>query len=230
MKTSLKLKNNTFGSSLNGIIYSIIFLIVAGGIPAAFIFSNPHVLRDILENPGAAICTIILIACIVLAFLLSVIQFIKGNNEHAKNAFNVKTMEFSKNGVFMTFNDVSLNCFYNYNRLKHMEIKLHTINVHNFNTSTYRSELKFFDNALVPAALNMKKGSNNGKVFVSEIEVEITDDLGQKNSIVVSKIALFDTNMYKLLQDLKFYRQFFSNFSYTFKGPKDKKAENILGS
>lgn len=228
MKTSLKLTNNSFGTSLNGIVMSILLLLVVGGIPASFIFSEPKIWGEIFENPGAAICTIILILCIVLAFLLSIISFIKEKYEFAKNTLGLKSMEFTKDGVFLTFNDVGLNCFYNYSELKQMEIKLHTVYVSDFNPSTYRSMLKFYGNNAAPFALKMT--GNQNKVFISEIDIVITDATGLKNSITVSKIALFDTNMYKLLRKIKFYKPYIQSFSYTFKGPKDKKAEQILES
>ena len=226
MKTKLKLNNATFETSFNGLIMSILMLTCCGGIPFAFIIAYPDTLSRILDNITALLCLIVIIACIFLSFILSVIYYIKGIYKFVKQPFFIKSMTFDMQKVSLIFNDKNLNCNYDYNNVREMRLTLYTINVPNFNTSTYRSGLDL--ELGVPMSGVIASAPYKGKVMIKEIEVCIVNNKGIRNSIFVSKIQLFDTNMYRLLRDLIFFRQFIPQFSYSFDGPSDNIADRML--
>lgn len=226
MKTKLKLNNSTFETSLNGFVISFLILITCGGIPFAFIIAYPGTLSRILDNICATLCLIALVGSIFLAFILSLIYYVKGIYKFLKQPSNIKSMTFDTQKISLVFNDKNLNCSYDYNNVRKMRLTLHTVNAPNFNSSTYRSGMDLGFGAPVSGAI--AGSSYNGKVMIKEIEVCIVTDKGVENNIFVSKIQLFDTNMYKLLRDLVFFRQFIPQFYYSFDGPVENIADSIL--
>lgn len=226
MKSHLKLKNNTFDTSLNGFVTSFMMLICCGVIPFAYIIGDQDILKRILDNILATLCLIILIAVICLAFILSAFSFIKGNLKLTKNP--IKSIEFDTNGIHVNFKHKILNCTYAYNEISEMTLILHTIKTPHFNTSTYRSGLDL--KLGIPISTVLAGAPYQGNVLVKEIEICIIDNNGVNYSINVAKIQLFDTSMHKLLRDLMFFIQFVPNFSYSFNGPEEKIASYILGT
>ena len=223
MKTSLKLNYSTFETSFNGFIISFLILLCCGGIPFAFILAYPDTLSRIFTNIMAAIWFVILILSICLPFIISVYCFIKGCLKSANNL--IKSMEFDTNGIHINFKDKMLNCAYNYSDIKKLEIKLYTINLPSFNTSTYRGGL---NTGLTPQMSIVGASSYKSNVMIKDIEISVIDTKGICYSINVSKIQLFDTNMHNLLYDLRFFIQFVPEFSYSFIGPVEDFANNIL--
>ena len=200
-------------------------LIVCGGVPFAFIITYPDTLSEILGNVSATLWLTVLVASIFLAFILSLIYYVKGLCKFVKQPYNIKSMTFDTQKISLAFNDKYLNRSYSYDNIREMRLTLHTINAPNFNTSTYRSgmDLGFGVFSGAAAATPYK-----GKVLIKEVEVCIVDNKGIENNIFVSKIQLFDTNMYKLLRDLIFFRQFIPQFSYSFEGPVENIADSML--
>ena len=226
MKTKLTLNNSTFETSLNGFVIVFLMLIVCGGIPFAFIIAYPDTLSRILDNIIATLFLIVLVASIFLAFILSLIYYIKRCYKFLKQPFNIKSMTFDTEKISLVFNDKNLNNNYEYNNVRKMSLTLHTISASNFNTSTYRSGMNLGWGAPLSGAF--ASAPYKGKVMIKEIEICIVDNKGVRNSMFVSKIQLFDANMYNLLQDLIFFRQFIPQFSYSFEGPVDSIADSML--
>ena len=226
MKTYLKLNHATFETSLNGFVTSFLMLFVCGGIPYAFIVTNPYALSMIFDSIMATILLIVLITCIFLAFILSFCYYIKGFFKFIKQPMNIKSMIFDTKGINIVFNDKKLNRNYDYNNVCEMRLILHTVKTTNFSPSTYRSSMNLGLSA--PESIVIAGVSSHMNILITEIEVCIIDKKGVHNSINVAKLQLLNTNMHKLLRQIVFFRQFIPKFSYSFDGPVEFIADNIL--
>ena len=226
MKTMLKLNSSTFETSFNGLVISFLMLIACGGVPFAFIIACPDTLSRILDNITATLWLMVLIACITLAFILSLIYYFKELYKFVRQPYLIKSMTFDTEKVSLAFNDKNLNRNYEYNNVREMKLTLYTVSAPKFNTNTYRSGLDLGFGTPLSGAI--AGAPYKGKVMVKEIEVCIIDNKGVRNSICVSKIQLYDANMYNLLRDLIFFRQFIPQFSYSFVGPVENIADSML--